>query len=154
MRWSTSTNILVFSKNRCSHLQQLRKIFQGLDKASYHVRLTKCVFVQPEVEFLGHRLSNKGLQASPIKMSALAAWDPPMKKPKEVKQFLGLVMWYKAFIPHLAIIAAPLFPLTSQTKQFVWSEPATQAVRTLATFGCNCSMPCKVGSLLTFQSLH
>ena len=124
-------DILVFSKTPEEHLAHLRQVFEKLDREAYHVRLTKCLFRCDEVEFLGHRLSSKGLQTSPIKMEALQAWQPPFLKAKYVKQFLGLVLWYKSFIPHLATIAAPLFPLTSSKKNFEWSEAATAAVRTL-----------------------
>ena len=40
-------------------------------------------------------------------------------------------MWYKAFIPHVSTIAAPLFPLTSPHKKIVWNQEATQAVEAL-----------------------
>ena len=47
-----------------------------------------------------------------------------------MKSFLGLVMWYKAFVPHVATLAAPLFELTSTTKKFCWTAEATAAVQT------------------------
>ena len=124
-------DILIFSRTRADHLKHLQRVFECLDQDSYHVRLQKCLFLQEEVEFLGHRLTEKGLQASPNKIEALQAWQPPFQKAKHVKQFLGSVLWYKSFIPHMATIAAPLFPLTSSTKRFEWSEAATAAVRTL-----------------------
>ena len=124
-------DILIFSRTRSEHLQHLRQVFKQLDHEAYHARLTKCLLLKEEVEFLGHCLSAEGLRASPHKMEALAAWQPPFSKAKYVKQFLGLVLWYKAFIPHMATIAAPLFPLTSSKKRFEWSEAATEAVRTL-----------------------
>ena len=124
-------DILIFSRTREEHLKHLQKVFECLDQESYHVRLPKCLFLQKEVEFLGHRLTAEGLCASPSKMDALKAWQPPFQKAKHVKQFLGLVLWYKSFIPHMATIAAPLFPLTSTNKRFEWSEAATAAVRTL-----------------------
>ena len=124
-------DILIFSQTREEHLKHLEKVFKCLDQESYHVRLPKCLFLQKEVEFLGHLLTANGLQASPNKMEALKVWQPPFQKAKHVKQFLVLVLWYKSFIPHMATIAAPLFPLTSTTKRFEWSEAATAAVRTL-----------------------
>ena len=111
-------DILIFSRTRADHLKHLRRVFECLDQDAYHVRLQKCLFLQEEVEFLGHLLTAQGLQASPNKMEALKAWQLPFAKAKHVKQFLGLVLWYKAFIPHMATIAAPLFPLTSSNKRF------------------------------------
>ena len=48
----------------------------------------------------------------------LAGFRPPFTKAKQVRSFLGLVIWYKSFIPHVSTIAAPLFPLTSERKKF------------------------------------
>ena len=124
-------DILIFSRTRADHLKHLRRVFECLNQDAYHVRLQKCLFLQEEVEFLGYLLTAQGLQASPNKMEALKAWQPPFAKAKHVKQFLGLVLWYKAFIPHIATIAAPLFPLTSSNKRFKWTEAATATVRTL-----------------------
>ena len=45
--------------------------------------------------------------------------------------FLGLVMWYRSFIPHLAIIAAPLFALTSTKSKFQWTPECGEAVERL-----------------------
>ena len=124
-------DILVFSQTHGEHIDHLRQVLERLEREAYHARLPKCIFLREEVEFLGHRLSSQGLQTSPEKLEALTAWQPPFRKAKHVKQFLGLVLWYKAFIPHLATIAAPLFPLTSSKKRFEWTEAATAAVRAL-----------------------
>ena len=85
-------DILVFSRTSEEHLRHLHQVFEQLDQEAYHARLSKCLFRREEVEFLGYRLSSRGLQASSHKMEALAAWKPPFKKAKYVKQFLGLVL--------------------------------------------------------------
>ena len=55
----------------------------------------------------------------------------PFTTSKQVRSFLGMVMWYRTFIPHIATLAAPLFPLTSVKKGFTWSEEAEQSVAAL-----------------------
>ena len=74
--------------------------------------------MQKEVPFLGHLLSEDGIKASEKRHDALKAFQTPFVSTKQVKSFLGLVMWYKAFIPHVATLAAPLFFLTSTTRNF------------------------------------
>ena len=61
----------------------------------------------------------------------LAGFIPPLGSSKKVRSFLGLVMWYKSFLPHVSTIAAPLFPLTSEKKKFAWNDNATKAVEAL-----------------------
>ena len=41
---------------------------------------------------------------------------------------MGLAVWYRSFIPHLASIAAPLFDLVSCKRKFVWSDEAASAM--------------------------
>ena len=47
---------------------------------------------------------------------------PAPRTPKEVKQFLGLVGYYRKFIPRFADIARPLNALTCKYVDFVWDE--------------------------------
>ena len=124
-------DILVFSDSIEEHVVHLRAIFSRLQMEGFHLRLSKCSFAKEEVEFLGHKLSSQGLSTSPHKLDSLNAWKSPLKTPKQVRQFLGLIIWYRAFIPHLATIAAPLFPLSSSKRLFQWSESATQAMEAL-----------------------
>ena len=124
-------DVMIFSHSVQDHLRHLDQVFAKMEQESYHIRLPKCEFLQTEVEFLGHQLSQDGVRTSPLKVRALQAWNPPLQNAKQVKQFLGLVIWYQSFIAHFATIAAPLFALTSTKKKFEWSEAATQAVKTL-----------------------
>ena len=126
-------DILVFSHNEEEHLKHLAAVFARLEQHGYHVRIHKCELMKLEVEFLGHRLSAKGMTPSFPKVEALNAWQSPLRSAKEVRQFMGLALWYKAFIPHLASIAAPLFQLTSTKKQFLWTTAAAQAMETIKT---------------------
>ena len=124
-------DILVFSHTKDEHLRHLDIIFHRLETGAYHVRLTKCEFMKEEVEYLGHTLSSHGLSTAPHKVEALHAWQPPLRSAKQVRQFLGLVMWYRNFIPHLATIAAPLFRLTSKRSLIQWSPACAEAFHSI-----------------------
>ena len=47
---------------------------------------------------------------------------PPPTTPKEVKQFLGLVKYYRKFIPKFADLARPLNILTRKDVEFEWTD--------------------------------
>ena len=124
-------DILIFSKTRDEHLEHLRLIFGKLQAHSYHARLNKCEFLQDEVEFLGHKISARGIATHPDKVQTLLQWPTPLTTAKQVKAFMGLVTWYRSFIPHLATIAAPLYKLMSTRADFVWTPEAATAMETL-----------------------
>ena len=124
-------DILVFSKTREEHLEHLRQVFEKLQYDCYHVRLAKCQFLSEEVRFLGHTLTSDGIKAITNRQKEFEGFTPPFDSAKKVRSFLGLIMWYKAFIPHISTIAAPLFPLTSSHRKLVWTEEATMAVEAL-----------------------
>ena len=56
---------------------------------------------------------------------------PPPKTPKEVRQFLGLVGYYRKFVPKFADIARPLTNLTKQDVKFEWSEKCQKTFQLL-----------------------
>ena len=124
-------DVLVFSANPQQHLEHLRQVFKCLQQQAYHVRLAKCEFMASSVRFLGHVLSADGIGPAEGREKGLAAFQPPFKTPKQVKSFLGMVMWFRTFIPHVATLASPLFPLTSVKKSFAWTPEATKAVEAL-----------------------
>ena len=124
-------DILVFSNSRKEHLHHLDQVFAALAKHRYHVRLQKCDLIQDEVNFLGHRLTQKGISTQEEKVKALQGWKTPLTTPKQVKSLLGGFSWYKNYIPHFATLAAPLFALTSTKSKFQWTEGCENAVTAL-----------------------
>ena len=45
----------------------------------------------------------------------------PPKTPKEVKQFLGLIGYYRKFVPRFSDLARPLNALTRKNVEFEWT---------------------------------
>ena len=115
-------DVLVFSDNREQHLKHLEQVFAALQTHGYHVRLEKCTFLHDTVCFLGHVISPEGIHAAADRGQVMSGFKTPFTKAKQVRSFLGLVMWYKSFIPHAATLAAPLFDLTSTKKKFEWTH--------------------------------
>jgi hypothetical protein len=72
-----SDDILIFSKNLEEHERHVRRVLQRLRDVGLHAKLEKCVFHQPQVEFLGYIISNKGLMMDPKKIQAVTDWSTP-----------------------------------------------------------------------------
>ena len=124
-------DILVFSNDRDKHLQHFRRVFAALQSQSYYIRLSKYCFFASEVPFLEHILTPDSIKAADKRFRHIQSFPTPFSTPNQVRSFLGMVMWYRAFIPHIATIAAPLFPLTSVEKGFSWTPEAEQSVAAL-----------------------
>ena len=72
-----------------------------------------CALFQPEVCYLGHVVSARGVATDPSKIEVVKAWPTP-KSLKDVQTFLGLAGYYRQFIPDFATTASPR--LTSPAK--------------------------------------
>ncbi len=58
-------DILVFSKNEEEHINHVRLVLEKLRTLGLYAKLEKCVFHQPQVEFLGYIISGEGLFMDP-----------------------------------------------------------------------------------------
>ena len=69
-------DILVSGSTDEDHLQNLRRLFKRLDQKGLQCRIEKCVFAQPYVEYLGHKLPKEGIAKGP-KVDAVTMMPPP-----------------------------------------------------------------------------
>ena len=72
------------------------------------------------VQYLGHLISEKGIEPVPEKLESIKNMPPPTT-PREIKQFLGLIGYYRKFIPKLSDVARPLKNLTKKDIPFEWT---------------------------------
>ncbi|GIL79609.1 hypothetical protein Vretifemale_8871, partial [Volvox reticuliferus] len=112
-------DILVFSKTREEHLQHLRQVFEILRREQLYAKRTKCHWAQPQVEYLGHIVSQDGVRMDPRKTSVVRDWPVPSSL-QELRRFLGLTNYFRKFIERYSVIAAPL---TNLTRKGAFSSP-------------------------------
>lgn len=72
-------DIVVYSQTLEEHAEHLRKVFQVLRENELYIKMEKCSFAQPEVEFLGHWVKDGKLMMDPTKIKAIQEWKPPNK---------------------------------------------------------------------------
>lgn len=114
------------------HLTNLRAVFDRFREAGLKLKPSKCALCQPEVEFLGHIVSAKGVATDPAKTDKVAVvnWPVPRSQ-REMQQFLGLANYYCRFVHNFAEIAKPLHHLTEKTVLFLWSTQCQGAFKNL-----------------------
>ncbi|KAL0166586.1 hypothetical protein M9458_038430, partial [Cirrhinus mrigala] len=85
-----------------------------------------------EANYLGYHLGNGQLRPQMDKVGAIQRSRQPKTK-KEVRPFLGLVGWYRRFVPNFASIPAPLTNLLSKTvpNPIPWTDDCETAFNAL-----------------------
>ena len=126
-------DIIIFSKMEEEHLQHLEEIFERLRKAGLKLKLQKCSFFKKHIQYLGHLISDKGIQPLPEKLESIVKMPVPQNA-KQVKQFLGLVGYYRKFVPHFSDIARPLTQLTRRNEGFNWSTECDKCFHMLKDY--------------------
>jgi len=67
-------NILIYSNNLLEHKKYIKEVLRHLRNNRLYASLTKCIFHQQEVEFLGYILSPEGLQMNKSKVQVNQDW--------------------------------------------------------------------------------
>lgn len=111
-------------------LERLKHVFIRLREANLKLKPSKCRLFQTSAKFLGHIVSENGIQTDPDKISAIKNGRTPTK-PREVKRFLGLASYYRRFVQGFANIARPLHRICDKGTKFSWSTEQEEAFRTL-----------------------
>ena len=114
-------DILIYSPDVPTHLVHMRQLFQRLREADLKLNREKCNFFKSHIQYLGHLISGEGIKPLTEKLESIKEMPPPTT-PKEVKQFLGLIGYYRKFVPRFADVARPLTNLTRLDQPFEWSD--------------------------------
>ena len=113
-KWQTCLvyldDIIIFSKDKPSHLHHLSQILKALHRAGVTIKLSKCTFFKDSVKYLGHIIRPGTLEIDTIRTKALKEAKHPRNK-TELRSFLGLCNVYRRFVPRYATVAAPLTDL-------------------------------------------
>lgn len=100
-------DFLIYSRDEDSHKEHLHQLFTRLKEYGMVINTSKCVFGASEVTFLGYRISDKGTKPLPAKVDAIKDFPAP-KNVRELRRFLGMINFYRRFIPRAAQTQAPL----------------------------------------------
>ncbi|KAL7839056.1 hypothetical protein SRHO_G00257140 [Serrasalmus rhombeus] len=119
-------DIIVSGATAEDHDKNLESVLQRINKAGLRLNFEKCRFRQPELSFLGHTVSAKGLQPDASHVAAVSQAPPPTDT-VSLQSFLGLTSWYAKFIPNYAAIVEPLRALLRGAVSIVWTEEAQQS---------------------------
>ncbi|KAL0167476.1 hypothetical protein M9458_035698, partial [Cirrhinus mrigala] len=124
-------DILIYSRNLAEHRQHVQQVLQKLRQQCLYLKLEKCEFHLPSVQFLGYVISAEGVQMDQGKVTAIQNWPQPTTI-KELQRFLGFSNFYRRFIQNNSSITAPLTSLLKgKPRTITWNPAAHEAFQQL-----------------------
>ncbi|XP_063834919.1 uncharacterized protein LOC135084105 [Ostrinia nubilalis] len=105
-----------------------KAVFQKL--RNFKLQPDKCEFLRKEVGYLGHIITENGLKPDPKKTKSVQEFPVP-KCPKDIKSFLGLISYYRRFIPDFSKLSKPLTNLLKKDVPFDWTNEQQLSFETL-----------------------
>ena len=114
-------DILVCTNTIEEHLTILREVLNRLRLAGLKLKLEKCDFLKRKIVYLGHIISELGVEVNPEKVRAIRDFPEPCSK-KNIKQFLGVAGFFRKFVNGFASKAAPLSHLLKEDVPFHFGE--------------------------------
>jgi hypothetical protein len=123
-------DILIYSKNRKEHEDHLRLVLQVLREHQLYVKFSKCEFFQKQIHYLGHVLSEEGVEVDPDKIRSIMEWPTP-KDFLDIRSFMGLAGYYRRCIKGFSKIGCPITALQKKGTKFLWTQKCDERFQTL-----------------------
>jgi len=122
-------DILITGSMKEEHMDRLHQVLERLQEHGTHVKKSKCAFLKPSVQYLGHQVDADGLHATDDKLKAITEAPSP-KKLSALRSFLGLLNYYGRFISNLSTIIHSLNQLQRKDTPCSWLEACQEAFET------------------------
>lgn len=124
-------DILLASSTQEQHKIDLEKVFKRLNDNGLQINITKCIFGQPSLEFLGYKITTEGIKPTDEKVKAITEYPQPQTI-QQLRRFLGMMNFYRENIPHAAVHQKELNAYLQNSKKndnslIQWSEKAIQS---------------------------
>ena len=119
-------DILITGSSERDHLDNLAEVLKRLEDAGMRLKRSKCEFMLPAVEYLGHKISDEGLQPTEGKIRAIAEVPEPQNV-SQLKAFLGMLNYYAKFLPNISSRLAPLYKLLQKAVSWSWGTEQQEA---------------------------
>lgn len=114
-------DVCLTGPDKSTHLARLREVLRRFDEAGLRLQKDKCSFFQSSVTYLGYVIDKKGLKTCPKKVEAIGKTQIPTNV-LELKRFLGMINYYRNFIPQASDRLGPLNKLLRDGVEWEWGR--------------------------------
>lgn len=119
-------DIVIYSKTLKDHLEHIDTVLQAVSKSGITLSPAKCHFAYQSLALLGQKVSRLGMSTDKAKVDAILALEPP-RGTQELHTFLGMMVYFSAYIPFYAWIVTPLFALLKKNAIWRWTDLEQEA---------------------------
>ena len=125
-------DILIFTDTVAEHTNALHQFFEICHNNNLRVSFSKSELYVAKTTFLGYSLGHGTIDPIQRRIAALVDYPEPSDR-HQLRRFLGAINFYRHHFPGLAIDAAPLNALTTDTKTWKWTQEQSTAFRRVRT---------------------
>ena len=115
-------DLLHVTKGSCTeHLTVLEEMFTRTQKAGIKVNTRKSYFGAQKCDYLGYHVTRDGVMTIPKKVEAIQGLTVP-KTRKQLRQFIGMINFYRDMWQERSGLLAPLAALSSKNFKYDWKD--------------------------------
>ena len=124
-------DLVIYGHTYEEYKQNPKAVLMKLRKTGLKLN-DKCKFDLTSIDFLGHRITQEGLQPSPSQARAILEAPAPHDR-TSLRSFLGLVGYYAKFCPDYATVVEPLRALLRGDEVFNWTSEVHESFTKVKT---------------------
>jgi hypothetical protein len=123
-------DVVIKTRSPNGLIADLEETFSSLRRFWWKLNPTKCVFGVPSGKLLGFIVGDRGIEANPVKITAITDMEAPATV-KDVQKLTGCMAALNRFISRLGERGLPFFKLQKCQDKLQWTEEAERALQDL-----------------------
>jgi len=113
-------DVIIHGKDVEQHDQRYNQMLERCQEKGIKLNADKLQLRTNKVDFMGHTVSENGLQIDPAKVAAITDLEAPTNL-EELRRVLGMINYVSRFIPNLTNVIAPLSMLLKKDVDWNWT---------------------------------
>lgn len=118
-------DVVIATMELNEHVKLVNEVMNRFKNAGLKLNKNKCLFGKGEIDYLGHRIGEKGVRK--LYNNEAIKEAPVPKDVSEVRAFCGLVNYYSKFIKDFATIMHPIYKLLKAKVPWEWGQDCQDA---------------------------
>lgn len=112
-------DILIAAETEQEHDNALKRLLERASERNIKFNRDKIQWKQKEVVFLGHRISEEGIECDKNRLKGIQNLGAPKCK-KDLQRLMGFINYLREYIPNLSDISSPIRELMKNSVIFEW----------------------------------